>query len=348
MVFGVAAVAVTYPLGVQLFRRRFPALVAAALLAGMTAHVLYSQEARVYSLQLLLAILSAHYFFKSYWERRVSPAFLVSTTLLTYSHSFASWYFIAAQAVYVLVAWLVWRDGEAFRKGFVSQLLVLVLWLPLVGAFVYSRFAREIVVPTFWATAPEGLPGPMDLLELYQSLAVRSWAGAAFMTLLILLGLGILRRSAGFAPRPRLAPGAAAPSDGPPTGAAVVFLLAWVSVPVLFSLAVTVGTSLDTFPETRYHLAVLPGLCLLAAAGAARVTSRAGAVAVAALVLLLPASQLPRYYRDFTRVAYDQAASVIATHRAPGELIFVGGGFRTLAYYYRGSFPRIGSPEWDR
>ncbi|HSG47510.1 MAG TPA: hypothetical protein VLA43_06860, partial [Longimicrobiales bacterium] len=118
--------------------------------------------------------------------------------------------------------------------------------------------------------------------------------------------------------------------------------------PVLFSLAVTVGTSLDTFPETRYHLAVLPGLCLLAAGGAARVRSRAGAVAVAALVLLLPASQLPRYYRDFTRAAYDQAASVIATHRSPGELIFVGGGFRTLAYYYRGSFPRIGSPEWDR
>jgi mannosyltransferase len=135
VVFGVAAVAAMYPLGMELFRRRFPALVATALLAGMTSHVLYSQEARVYSLQVLLVILSALYFFRSWRQQRISPAFLLTTTLLTYSHSFSSWYFIAAQGAFLLLAWAAWRDTERFRKGFVSQLLVLVLWLPLVGAF---------------------------------------------------------------------------------------------------------------------------------------------------------------------------------------------------------------------
>lgn len=348
VVFGVAAVAAMYPLGMELFRRRFPALVATALLAGMTTHVMYSQEARVYSLQVLLVILSALYFFRSWKERRISPAFLLTTTLLTYSHSFSSWYFIACQGAFLLLAWAAWRDRDRFRKGFVSQLLVLLLWLPLVGAFVHARFARDIAVPTYWAAASEGLPGLFDLVEMYQGLAVRSWAGAAFMAILMLLAAGGLWSLWRPERREAVTHAGDDPAADPPSAQAVLFVLAWVVVPILFSLAVSVFTSLDTFGKIRYHMTVVPGLCLLAAAGAARVRTRSGRAAVAALVVLLPAAELPRFYTEHRQPAVDVAAEVIREEGRPGEPIFVSASFRGLAYYLRGSFPRIGSPEWER
>ncbi|MBT8402476.1 MAG: glycosyltransferase family 39 protein, partial [Gemmatimonadetes bacterium] len=301
--FGCATVVAMYWLGRDLFGRRIAGVLAAMLVAGMTAHVLYSQEARVYSMHLFLAVLSAGYFYRSFHEKRISPAFLITTTLLTYSHSFASWYFIAGQCVYVAVAWLIWRDGEQFKKGFLSQLAVLLLWMPLVGAFAYSRLARDIVVPTYWATGPEDPMGLFDVVELYQSLAVRSWAGAAFLALFFALALVPLlpwwRDRAPSASRD----GSDAPArdPGPSYVHAITFLLCWITVPVAFSYVVSMATTLDTFGvgASRYHLTVLPALCLLAVAGIAVVRSRTALVAVTLLLVLLPASQLKRHYRDF-------------------------------------------------
>jgi hypothetical protein len=344
VIFGVVAVAAMYPLGMLLFRNRAMALVGSAMFAGMTTHVLFSQEARVYAMQVLLVVLTAFFFYRSFWERRIAPAFVLTAVLLTYTHSFSSWYFLAGLSVYVLVAALIWKDREAFLRGFASMALVLLLWLPLVAAFVWARFRREIVVPTYWATGEDRLPGVFDLIEQYQGLAVRSWAGAAFMVLFIALAIALAWRELNTQERSETR------ASGPPGNArAVVFLICWITVPVLFSLAVSVGTSMKTFGAIRYHMAVLPGICLLATAGFAALRYRTMFAVAAAIVVLLPLAELPRYYRDFTqtREAHDQAAALVREHGTEEERIYVGNGFRVFGYYYRGSFPRIGSAEWD-
>jgi uncharacterized membrane protein len=348
VIFGVAAVAAMYPLGMELFRRRFPALVATTMLAGMTTHIMFSQEARVYSLQVLLVVLSALYFYRSYRRGRFSWGFLIATTLLAYSHSFASWYFVSAQGVFLLVAWAVWRDRDRLRLALGAQVLVVALTLPLAGAFTYSRFARDIPVPTSWAYASDQQPRLIDLIELYQTLAIRSWAGAALMALLLLLAFGTLR-SLESSQRGELGDCIEESSVVPPTNPpAVLFLLSWVIVPVLFSLTVTIFTPLDTVEEFRYHLTIVPGICLLFAAGAEQVRTRAGRAAIAGLLILLPAAELPRYYRELRRPAVDDAATLIREFGKPGEPIFIANSFRALAYYLREDFPRIGSPAWDQ
>jgi hypothetical protein len=129
----------------------------------------------------------------------------------------------------------------------------------------------------------------------------------------------------------------------------VVFLLCWILVPVLFSYVVSAATSLDTYGSMRYHLTVLPGMCLLATAGVGLVRSRANLAAVAVLLILLPASQLARHHKEFARdrSAMDVAAEIVRANERPDELIFVGNGFRAFAYYHRGVFPRMGSEQWD-
>lgn len=372
VVFGGATIVAMYFLTRELFENQLAAVVGATFLAGTTAHVLYSQESRVYSMHLFFTVLSALFFYRSFWQRRISPAFVAATVLLTYSHSFSSWYFLGGQCVYVAVASLIWRDRRAFWKGFQSQLIVLLLWMPLVAAFAYSRLARDIVVPTYWATGPDTPPGLFSFVELYQALLVRSWAGAALTALLFGLALlPVLRRGRRVAsaevgagartvraePEAR---GIGSAGDDSPVGAesvtahtrylrVVVFLACWITVPVLFSYVVSAATSLDTYGSTRYHLTVLPGMCLLATAGVGLLRSRASLAAIATLLVVLPASQLARHHKEFARdrAAMDEAAALVRANERPDELIYVGNGFRAFAYYYRGIFPRMGSEQWD-
>jgi hypothetical protein len=118
------------------------------------------------------------------------------------------------------------------------------------------------------------------------------------MTLLILLAVGSLWSLVRRKGEDPTTPGPGGVAADPHSAQAVLFLLAWVTVPILFSLVVTVFTPLDTFTKIRYHMTVVPGLCLLAAAGAAQIRTPAGRAAVAAMVVLLPAAELPRYYTD--------------------------------------------------
>lgn len=342
LIFGVATIPAAYWLGRELFDDRWAALLTAALLAGMTYHVQYSQEARVYALLVLLATLSGASFYRAFWERRVSAAFVLLTVLLTYAHSFAAWYYIAGQWCFIGLMAVRTHDRTLIRPAVVSQLAVLASWIPLALGFAWSRLTRDIAIPTNWATGSDSFPTFLELLELYQTLAIRSWAGAAFVILGVSLalfqGLQSHRSRAGRTPGERTEPG---------PDRAVLFLLCCVMVPVFVSLAVTAATSLNTFPAARYHIAILPSICALVAGGLATLRTAPGRAMVAGVVVLLPAAELPRYYDEFTRPAYDEIGPFVAERHTEGEPILAGNGFRAFAYYYRGIFPRIGSPQWD-
>jgi 4-amino-4-deoxy-L-arabinose transferase-like glycosyltransferase len=91
VLFGVATIPVTYLLGLRLFGRK-AGLLSAVLLAVHAFHILYSQEARSYSLLLFLLVFSTYYFVRSvdspchkaYWI-----AYVLFSALAVYSHVFA-------------------------------------------------------------------------------------------------------------------------------------------------------------------------------------------------------------------------------------------------------------------
>jgi len=341
--FGVATVAVMPLLGRGLFGRWGIGLIGALFLSLMTSHILYSQEGRVYSLQILLAVLSAHFFYRSFWAGRVSLAFVVSTSLLTYSHSFSTFFFLASEWTYVLLATLLWRRRDLLKAAVFSQAIVMALLLPLVIGFLHVRFTRGLVVPTDWSHGASEI-GLFQFMELYQSLSVRSWAavglqgGLFLLAILGLVGGGLCGSEEGEGGNEEL------PGDRFRKG--VVFLLAWITAPILASALLSKMTSLNTFGLARYHLTVLPGMCLLAAAGFALIWSRVTTVVGVMAVLAVGAHELPDYFTGFTRPAMDEAAEYLRAERRPGEEILAGRSFRVLAFYLRGSYPRLGSDEW--
>jgi uncharacterized membrane protein len=100
--FGTLAVPALYWLGTLLFDRR-TALIASFLLAISQLGIVYSQEARAYSLLLLLVIVAAGFFVRSFQTGRIRDFvwFVVVVSLLIYHYY--SIFAVAGLLMYALV-----------------------------------------------------------------------------------------------------------------------------------------------------------------------------------------------------------------------------------------------------
>ncbi len=140
---GISEIAVRFPSAVAgimalpvlyMFARRVAnpqiALFSTGLLAISPYHIWYSQEAKMYSIIVLLGLLSSLLLVESL-ERNRWPwwaAYTVVTTIMFYTHV-ASVLIFVAQTGYVLIASSVWRDRE--RAWLISAALLTLPYLPI-------------------------------------------------------------------------------------------------------------------------------------------------------------------------------------------------------------------------
>src|SRR5450631_530940 len=115
--FGVATVPVIYFLGLRLFNRR-TAIVASLLMTLHPAHVALSQDARSYSLAVLLVSLSSLLFLRTLQNPSLSnwSAYAIVAALAVYAHFFAA-LGILAQMFSLLIANADWSTWKAFLKA---------------------------------------------------------------------------------------------------------------------------------------------------------------------------------------------------------------------------------------
>jgi mannosyltransferase len=109
---GVLAVAI-YKVGQFLFGRS-TGLIASLLLTLSPFHIAYSQEARVYSLMTLLAVLSFYFFLEVLAKSNAAArtGYILSTTALLYCHVYGLFIVLAQNIYYLATAFL----GKAFRS----------------------------------------------------------------------------------------------------------------------------------------------------------------------------------------------------------------------------------------
>jgi mannosyltransferase len=179
LIFGVLSIGAIYQVGKLLFDAR-KGLIAAFLLALSTFHIYYSQEARPYSLTVFLALLSFSGFIKCHqeWNLNRSIGYVVSSTLLLYSHVIGI-FFIAAQNLYMLTLYLFFKNDKSIslKHWLILQGSVGLLFLPWVPIFMTRSFDQS---------RSDWLPIP-TLLDILGTL--RTYAGKNLLKLCILLGL---------------------------------------------------------------------------------------------------------------------------------------------------------------
>ncbi len=311
----VATIPVLYCLGRQLFDRRV-GLIAATLLTVNAFHIAYSQEARSYSLFVLLSTLSVLYFVRSVQDpsphnRRMHIA---TSALAVYAHFFA--------ILLVVTEWLSLKLYE--RRDASHQLRNSWRWIAGLSAPILIFVAVTGAGPLAWIPRP----GLHDLYRLFLWLS-----GDGGWILLLIYALGCLPAWMAAIER---SPAQAADSNRWKYG----LLFLWLVFPLAFILLVS---RLRPLFLDRYFLFLVPGFALTAAAGLVRLPSKWLTVLGLVLLLVFSFAGLGTYYDhdfDLEHEDWRSATRYVLDHAQPGDAIIFHTGMGRMPYeYYRWDSP---------
>jgi uncharacterized membrane protein len=116
-IVGSLSILMAFQVGKILFERK-TGLLFSLILGFSVYHIRYSQEARMYSLLVLLALISFYFFIRLLQERNVVSAvgYILATTLLAYTHVFAL-FIIFVQNAYVVLIICAMRQRLKYRPN---------------------------------------------------------------------------------------------------------------------------------------------------------------------------------------------------------------------------------------
>jgi len=321
VLFAVASIPAIYWLGKRLFDARV-GLIAASLLAVNAYHLQYSQEARSYSLMVLLCLLSSLYFLKclALPSRRNRAAYIVCSALAVYAQFFA--------VLLVLAQWLCLRRLESDSAS--TRVKNDWRWIALAISPVLVFVATTGTGPLRWVQRP----GFKDLWTLALhftgnggALLLGAFATACLAALLPLWRERQLRRFSWDAWH-------------------YWFLLLWIVVPLLLTLGVSLVKPLFV---PRYFIFCLPALLLLVACGVARLRSAWLTVPAVLLLLVLSFRGTAGCYQrdlDIERDDWRAITQYLLNHSQPGDALLFHVPMGRMPYeFYRSLRPLTPAPD---
>jgi mannosyltransferase len=294
----VGAVGAIYALGTRLFDSRI-GLISALLLAVNAYNVAYAQEARSYSLLVLLVTLASLAFLRMLARpSRLNFVLCVTESVLAvYAHFFA----ILVLAAHWLSVVFLRRLWATLRIVLMSAAIICLLLVPLVYvAMRHTGLINSISRPSI-----------RDVLELLYALTGASPTGNKallamyFMACLATLVVAI-RQSVSLALSYE--------------AWRYWFLLAWFACPIFLALGVSIVKPIFV---PYYLIICLPPLVLLASLGISRIRARYAAITVLIVISAMSLYEDARYYRIPAQEDWRGAVSYVASHGRSGEgLVF--------------------------
>ena len=324
VLFGLATIPAVYVLGDRFLGRK-AGLASAALLAVHSFHIRYSQEARSYSLLVLLLVLSTHFYLLAVQSPRQNGywvAYTLASVLAVYAHVFA---------VLVLAAqWLSLGLARFRQVGFAAILRVaapLAVLVSPMAAFVVLKHGGQL----WWIPRPTIGSLLYSLRYLTGSFSLPNPTGAQSNALLLLYTTfwalavwGLLRK-----------PSSASQDETLAVRLIVLWLVLPISSTFLFSF-------IKPLFFVRYLVICVPAIALLAGHGMAtldRFSPRLNSVFPLALIAMIGLSlgAVDRYYKSFPSWGNDWrlVTQHLLARGQPGDAAFFHqpSGNRPFAYY---------------
>jgi mannosyltransferase len=321
VVVAAATLPAIYWLARLLYDRRV-ALIAAALFTFNAYSVRYAQEARSYSLFLLLATLSSAFLISFLREpaRRNWRGYVLVSILAVYAHFYAL-LLVAAQCL--ALRWLgnfsKSEDETAARLAQLRRAWI-VIGIAVLPLLVFV--AKTGAGPIRWITRP----GLRDVLEFYEHLA-----GGNTWILLLIYAVACV---AAVMPLGKKLFVRGQSGETCWENWRALFLLIWLIFPVL--LTVLLSFARPVFLG-RYMIFCLPALLILVAAGLARLRIAWLLAAVLSGILLLGLQGILFVYgHDFDneRDASGAASAFILDHSEPGDAVVFHIAATRVAYEF--------------
>jgi uncharacterized membrane protein len=309
---GALAIPVMYGIGRLLFDRG-AGLLAAFILALSAYNVRYAQEARGYSLMVLLTLLSCYFFVKLVKgspSRFTSVGYVVSTALLLYAH-FYGVFFVAAQILYLIVS------RENLRGWILPGVALALLYVPWV-----LLLAVNVLSPAgAWRGGTTWIPEPTlaDSIRIFHA-----YSGSLPLAIVftLLAGYGLFRIVRGDKPTAYL-------------------LLVWLLVPLVVPFFVS--HLYRPMLVDRYTIAASPALYLLITQGIAGFRGRAfrewryAQALLIVLVAALSVVSITGYFGAVTKQPWRELAGYVDTHGRAGDLVLLYGGALPFDHYSENS-----------
>jgi uncharacterized membrane protein len=321
-VFGVASVAALYHLTLRVSGRR-AALLAAVILACAPFHVEYSQEARGYSLLVLLSLLSFDLLLmwldRHQW--RTGLAYVLATALCLYTHPYG--FLIPLAQTLVWVFHLIEEKkhpGREFLWWLALAGAVAVMFLPLVSIFLKAAAG---VSRDFWISRP----GLGDIWE-----TIREFLGQSLWSL-VSLGVTALLGTVSMLVY-----------EGEHRFRAKIYLTWW-WLPIIVAFAFS--SLAFSIYQVKYLIFASIPLYLLAAEGLARVEHRRFRLAALSLILLSCVQPLLEYYNRPKIEEWRGTVNYLKTNQKPKDMVLIyqendyDDMSLALSYYYKGDSSKV-------
>jgi hypothetical protein len=313
-----ATVPAVYWVAQALYDRRV-GIIAAALFTFNAYSVRYSQEARSYSLFLLMATLSSGFMvaWLQHPTRRNRVGYILASSLAVYAHFYALLLVAAHWLAVVPTGALQITDQAELRTREIRRawITIGIAVSPLI-VFV----AKTGAGPIKWIPRP----GIHDLFTLFEHLA----SGTSWLLLAIVLGASIVAVAA-------CGTALLMPARGWEIWRCQ-FLLIWLLFPIVLTAVLSFARPVFL---ARYMIFCLPALLILAAVGLARLKPWCFSVAVLIVALFLCMRGTSYVYgHDFDqeRDASGAASNFILDHSEPGDaIVFHIAGTRVPYEFFR-------------
>jgi mannosyltransferase len=322
VIFSVASLLAVFWLASKLFDRRV-GLIAVALLSCNAYSVRYAQEARSYSLFVLLAALSSGFFVAAFREPslRDRVGYVLASILAVYAHLYTL-LLLGAQFLSLRRT----AASRIFRKAWI--------WIAIASLPLVVFAAKTGAGPIRWIQRP----GLHDLLDFGESLS-----GNDGVVLLLLYAAACLAAIVPLKGKAQFFRGEARWEVW-----RLRFLLIWLILPATFTVMLSMARPIFL---GRYFIFCLPALVILAAAGLASLRSKMLLGAGLAAMLLLSLQGTFSYYDhdfDLERDGSGAATDYILDHAQAGDAILFHIAETRVPYEFfksiRGAGPS-GGPE---
>lgn len=322
---GAAAVPAIFLLGRLIFSER-AGLYAAFFSAASNINIVHSQEARMYTLLLLLAILSFYFLHQILRNGglRSYIFFILCNAAMIYTHFYG--FFVAAAGILLLILIAVsGRNTErrSLMKPAGAVILSLLMYLPWLPVFLKQyRTAHSFL----W------IP-PATLWQLPE--AVTEFAGSGLL-LIILLPLSVLVFL-----QPVMKNRRQSPSEQPgillalkkqePAGS--ILLLLWLIIPVLIPFLISI--LMQPIFLVKYTIASSSAFLLLCAGGLAEVKWKWGRISIIVVIAALSFYNILQLHALPRGERWKEAAAYIDANAGSSDIIvFNSAECRDLYKYY--------------
>jgi mannosyltransferase len=319
VVFAAGAVVMTYFVGRALFDKGVGVL--SALLFSVSVFELQlSQEARMYSLMVLLACTSMYFFIRFVRQRDLTASigYVLATTLLLYTHVFAL-FFVLAQNVFLIT--LVLRGSRDRRplclSWFALQGVVLLLFAP----WVFTLIQQALLVEHGHITEAVAPTLRNFIGAFYQ------FAGSSLMLLLVFTLLTAVAalvykgRDATTFFRDITSFSSLKRTIGLKNVGEVSLLLLWLFIPIVVPFAISL-VSASIF-SARYACAAAVAWFILVAVGVQRIRQKATKIGVICVIVILSLASVQAYVVSPDPVPYKLLAHDLDTMAKSGDLVLV-------------------------